>query len=199
LAEPVIRVLFQHGKFSPADTIATANALRAYSVGLVFFCVVKILGPAFYALNETKIPVIASVSAVVVNIVLNFAFIKPFGSWGLALGTAFGSMVNAIVLFVFLKKRLISFGRLKQFLSIGKIFLVTSLAGLIQWQMLSPISKMLKNTMQFNPESFISAFSGLILCLIAGASALIILSRVTHIEEAERAIDMILKKLKLKK
>ena len=199
LAEPVIRVLFQHGKFSPADTIATANALRAYSVGLVFFCVVKILGPAFYALNETKIPVMASISAVVVNIVLNFAFIKPFGCWGLALGTAFGSMVNAAVLFVFLKKRLINFGRLKQFLSIGKIVIVTSLAGFFQWKLLSPISQMLQNYFQLKPESFFIAFTGLIICLIAGSTILILISKLVRIEEAERAIDMVLKKLKLKK
>jgi putative peptidoglycan lipid II flippase len=79
LANPIIRLVFQHGRFTAADTTATAIALQAYAVGLIFFSLIKILGPAFYALDNTKTPVKASIASVIVTIALNLILIKPCG------------------------------------------------------------------------------------------------------------------------
>ncbi len=106
LAHPVIRLLFQHGRFSAADTAATAAALQAYAVGLFGFSVVKVLGPAFYALGETRVPVTASLVAVGLNIVLNLALLGPCGYWGLALGSSLASGLNALILYQVLVRRL---------------------------------------------------------------------------------------------
>src|SRR6185436_20158087 len=56
LAEPMIRVLFEHGKFGPDDTLRTAGALAAYAVGLPAFMLVKALTPGFFARQDTSTP-----------------------------------------------------------------------------------------------------------------------------------------------
>ena len=94
LAEPLISILFEHGKFTASDTAATAQALAAYSIGLAAYSAVKVLAPAFYAFGTTRGPVMASVVGVGVTIVLNLLSVRWLGFWGLALGTSAGAYVN---------------------------------------------------------------------------------------------------------
>lgn len=96
LAEPVVRVLYF--SFTESETTATAMVLSAYVVGLLPYGLVKILAPAFYGLDRPRIPLLASVCAVVVNIVFNALSYKQYGAPSLALGTAFGAMVNIAIL-----------------------------------------------------------------------------------------------------
>jgi putative peptidoglycan lipid II flippase len=95
LAQPIIQLLFEYGRFSSSDTHATAVALMAYSLGLTAYSAVKVLVPACYALGNTRIPVISSACSVAVNIGLNLIMIRPFGYWGLALGTSVTAFLNA--------------------------------------------------------------------------------------------------------
>ena len=61
---PVVRLLYERGRFTAADTQATAAALFLYSFGLVGYTGVKVLAPAFYALGAPRVPLLASVLAV---------------------------------------------------------------------------------------------------------------------------------------
>jgi putative peptidoglycan lipid II flippase len=94
LAEPLISLLFEHGKFTSADTAATAQALSAYALGLAAYSAVKVIAPTFYAFGSTRVPVIASLVGVAVTIVLNLLSVRWLGYWGLALGTSVGAYVN---------------------------------------------------------------------------------------------------------
>jgi putative peptidoglycan lipid II flippase len=95
---PVVRLLFEHGRFTPADTHATAAALSVYSLGLIGYTGVKVLAPAFYALGRPRVPLVASASAVATNIAVVLA-LSPYFSYGaIALGTALGSLVNVTIL-----------------------------------------------------------------------------------------------------
>ena len=62
-----MRVIFERGAFTPADTAATAAALQFYAIGLVGYSVVRIVSPTFYALGDSRTPVIVSVVTVLVN------------------------------------------------------------------------------------------------------------------------------------
>jgi putative peptidoglycan lipid II flippase len=106
LAPPIIALIFEHGRFTAADTEATAIALRYYAIGLVGYSVVRIISPAFYALHRSRIPVLASTISVVANISLNIVLIDVMGYAGLALGTSLAAMVNAAVQFLFLRHAL---------------------------------------------------------------------------------------------
>ncbi len=197
LAEPVVRILFQHGRFTAADTAATALALQAYATGLLFFSLVKIMGPAFYALEETKIPVQASMVAVIVNVILNLILVHPFGYWGLALGTGIGAMFNAGILYYHLEKRLGSFSRYALIPALLRIFAATVVAGLVSGVGYRLISgQIVTISSLFDPGSFMNAAVSLIIAAVAGFAILLIVSRLLRIEEADRAVAMLRRRLR---
>jgi putative peptidoglycan lipid II flippase len=98
LGVPVVRLLFERGKFHAGDTTATAAAVALYSIGLVAYTGVKVLAPAFYALGRPRVPLLASASAVATNILVILTLHARLGFRAIALGTALGSIMNAAVL-----------------------------------------------------------------------------------------------------
>lgn len=100
LATPIVRLLYEHGEFIPADTAAVAQCTLLYAAGLYCYAAVKVVAPAFYALGKSRVPLVASLSAVAANVVLNFAMFDTLGVPGLALGTALAATVNFAVLVV---------------------------------------------------------------------------------------------------
>jgi len=99
-------MLFERGAFTARDTDATAAALMCYAVGLTGYSVVKVVSPTFYALHESRKPVMVSAASVLVNAALNIAFVKRFGYLGLAVGTSVTALLNASVLLGMLRRRL---------------------------------------------------------------------------------------------
>lgn len=101
LAEPILITLFQYGALTPGDVDMAALSLRAYSLGLLAFMLVKILAPGFYARKDTKTPVKIGIVAMVANMVLNLVFVLPLmhywniGHLGLALATSVAAWLNA--------------------------------------------------------------------------------------------------------
>ena len=98
LAEPIIRLVYQYGRFTPADTRATALALAGYALGLYAYSGVKVAAPAFYALDRPRVPLVGSAAAVLTNLLLNLAFFRYLGYVGLAIGISLGAMVNLSIL-----------------------------------------------------------------------------------------------------
>jgi len=130
LATPIVRVIFERGAFTPADTAATAAALQFYAVGLVGYSIVRIASPVFYALGQSRTPVIVSASTVLINVVLNLALVRVMGYSGLALGTSIAALLNAAMLMFFLRRRLdgIEGGRVAG--SMARITVASALMGL---------------------------------------------------------------------
>ncbi|MEZ5572007.1 MAG: murein biosynthesis integral membrane protein MurJ [Halioglobus sp.] len=101
LAEPILISLFQYGALTMADVEMSALSLRAYSVGLVAFMLVKVLAPGFYARKDTATPVKIGIVAMVANMVMNLMLSLPLmylwniGHVGLALATSLAAMLNA--------------------------------------------------------------------------------------------------------
>ncbi len=111
MGRPILALLFQHGRFHAADTVATADALVMYCVGLPAFAAVGIFTRAFYALGDTRTPVRATFVAVGVNLVLNLLFVGPLAGLGLAhrglaLATSATSIMNLAQLSWGLRARL---------------------------------------------------------------------------------------------
>jgi len=131
LREPIISLLYEHGRFNHADTVNTGHALVGYSIGLFGYSAVKILAPVFYAFNETKIPVLASITSVICNVALNFALIKNYGYFGLALATSLTMLLNFLILFVFIKLRVKGLSLRKLLKTLLKIALVSVLMGAV--------------------------------------------------------------------
>jgi len=106
LAAPIVALIFEYGKFTADDTAATAAALACYAPGLIGYSAVKIAVPSFYALRDSRTPVLVSVTTVMLNVGLNLALVRVMGFQGLALGTAISAIFNASVLLLVLRKRL---------------------------------------------------------------------------------------------
>ena len=102
---PIAAALFQHGKFGAEDTLFTAQALAAFSVGLPSYILVKVLTPGFYARSDTRTPVRYATISMVVNLVLNLALIVPLRHMGPPLATAIASTVNVALLYRTLARR----------------------------------------------------------------------------------------------
>jgi len=103
LAEPLMLTLFQRGEFSQMDAHSASLSLIAYSSGLIFFMLIKVLAPGFYARQDTKTPVKIAIKAVVANMLFNLLLFKPLGHVGLALATSLSAALNASLLFIGLK------------------------------------------------------------------------------------------------
>ena len=101
----IIEVLFQHGDFDAASTALTAWALPFFAVGLSAFSMVKIIVPAFYALEDTRTPVKIAFIAMLLNIGLNVLFIRPLRNGGPALATSLSAYFNSISLLVIFCRR----------------------------------------------------------------------------------------------
>jgi putative peptidoglycan lipid II flippase len=106
LGRPIVALVFEHGKFTGVDTVQTANALAAYSIGLAGYAAVKVLSPAFYALNDARTPMLISLGSIAVNYVLNSLLVGPFGHVGLAFSTSAVALVNFAMLVLFMRRRL---------------------------------------------------------------------------------------------
>jgi putative peptidoglycan lipid II flippase len=98
LSGPVVRMLFEHGAFTAADTAATAHALMWLALGLPAHVLVKSLSPAFFARDDTRTPLLATLSGLAVTIVLAVVLGRLFGASGVAAGIAFGAWSGALAL-----------------------------------------------------------------------------------------------------
>jgi putative peptidoglycan lipid II flippase len=105
LAHPIISLVYEHGRFGGADAAATADALVFYAVGLYGYSSVKVFAPAFYALDEARIPVVGSLVGMASNVILVLALHPVLGFRGIALGTALAATANFAVLAVAWKLR----------------------------------------------------------------------------------------------
>jgi len=106
LAEPIIRLIFEHGHFSAQDTARTAEALSMYVLGLVAYASVKITVPVFYALDDTKIPVIGSFLAVAANVVTILLSIDLLQHRAIALSTSCAMFGNFLFLSIALYRKI---------------------------------------------------------------------------------------------
>ena len=112
LREPLITLLFKRGSFDDQSVNLVSWALLWYAAGLIGHNVVEILSRAFYALHDTKTPVLVGVSAMTLNIVFSFAFSSLFAriGWmphgGLALANSLATALEMTALFLFMRSRL---------------------------------------------------------------------------------------------
>jgi putative peptidoglycan lipid II flippase len=101
----IMRVLFERGAFTAADTVATADALIAFAAGLPAFVAIKVFQPSFYAREDTRTPTIQGGISVVVNIVASLALFPFIGHVGIAAATSLAAWVNAVMLVIELIRR----------------------------------------------------------------------------------------------
>src|SRR5712691_11464501 len=106
LARPIISVIYEHGRFTPEATRQTAGALQFYAIGLAAYSAVKVLAPAFYALDKRYFPMVVSIFSIIINFILNwfFMFKIGLGHRGLALSTSLVALTNFLLLYIMMRR-----------------------------------------------------------------------------------------------
>ncbi len=137
LREPIVQILFQHGRFVAESTRLTARALLYYSLGLPAFAAVKLIVPAFYSTQDTRTPVRVAVLAMLANVLLNvvflFYFFAKLKNGGPALASALAGYFNVFALFVIFRLRFGSLGTREIAASLAKIAVCAAAMGVVCW------------------------------------------------------------------
>jgi putative peptidoglycan lipid II flippase len=135
LAEPIISVLYQHGRFGSYQTAQAAGALRFYAIGLAGYAALKVLVNAFYALDRRKTPMIVSFFAVALNLLLNWIFTRGLG-WGfrgLAFSTGCVATCNFLLLYALMHHQLKRLETGRMLVMLLKVAVATLALAAICW------------------------------------------------------------------
>jgi putative peptidoglycan lipid II flippase len=177
VGQPIIRLIFEHGRFSPHATVETARALSGYAVGLVAYSAIKVVAPAFYALGRTRVPLVASLAAVLANLVWNLLTFRRLGHVGLALGTSVAATVNLAVLLVAFQlqvRHLIT----AAFLGVlARILLAAALMAAVVW----PLARWLGGIV---PPGTMGALIAALVPVVVGAGVYFFAARTLRLREA---------------
>ncbi|MCK4225110.1 MAG: murein biosynthesis integral membrane protein MurJ [candidate division Zixibacteria bacterium] len=188
-SQPVISVLFQHGKFTFLDTVATSQALMFYCIGLFAYSSVRLTASTFYSMGDTKTPVKTSAVAVGVNIILNLLLMGPLGFKGLALAASIAAMTNLFLLLKILDRRIGPLDRKDIGGTFFKILSSAALMGFVIWIYLKYFGPNLE-TAQL-PAKIV----GLLVILILGTASYFVFSYLLRLPELDRMLEL----LKIKK
>jgi putative peptidoglycan lipid II flippase len=137
-AQPLIALLFEHGRFHSGDTARTAGALVMYCIGLPAFAAIGVFSRTFYALGDTRRPMVASLTAVAVNLALNLALIGPLRHLGLdhrgiALAASLAAVANLAQLAFGLRRRLGGFEGGRIAATLLRVLAASAGVGAVLW------------------------------------------------------------------
>ena len=140
LRVPLVQVIYERGQFDATSTAMVSWALLWYVAGLVGHCLVEVLSRGYYAMQDTRTPVIVGVLAMGLNIALSFLFVRLFTYMphgGLALANSVATALESIVLMVILRKRLDGLGGKNLYSAIWKSLLASAVMGGVIWAWMS--------------------------------------------------------------
>lgn len=192
LAEPIVSVLYERGNFDAFDRLQTAVALRAYGYGLLCYAWLKVLQPAFYAIDKRWLPMLASLFALGLNLGCNwfFVFVMRWGHESLALTTSISATVNFLILF---------FAMHKCVGDIGTRDLLELLAKLAVAGVAMAAVCLLAQHFFFQDPGHLSWWlraGGLMVTVGAAAAVYFVVARVLHVVEARDALAMVTRRLR---
>lgn len=129
---PMVRLVFGASRFDWEATVLTGKTLAFFSISLFAQSLIQLLARGFYALYDSKTPVVVGIIAVFINTVLSISFISflAFPVWGLAASTSIASIVNAGLLLLFLDQKVERFDRARLILPGVKMFIASLITGI---------------------------------------------------------------------
>lgn len=192
LAEPIVSVLYERGEFDAIDRVQTAAALRAYVYGLVCYAWLKVLQPAFYAIDKRWVPMMVSFFAIAINLGLNWFFVFRLG-WGhesLALTTSITASLNFIILFLIMRRYTGDIGT-KQLLG---LLLKLLIAGAIMSSLCIAANHWVFTDL--SNSSFWYRSGALAVTIGIAAAVYFAAAKLLHITEAKEALQLVTRRLK---
>ncbi len=138
LRVPIVQTLFQSGAFSGHSTKLVADPLALLAMGLGSYALVEVLTRAFYAMQDTRTPVIAGIVIIIANIALSAAFVGRWGHTALAMSLSLTTTYEALILLVVLRNRLGGV-RLQELGWLGRLLAATIAMAVVTWSISLPL------------------------------------------------------------
>lgn len=133
LGRPIISLIYEHRSFGANDTNHTSGALACYAIGLAGYAAIKILAPAFYALNDSRTPMLISLLSMATNFVMNWMLVGVLQERGLALSTSTVALMNFALLYLIMHRRADGIESRRTAITVGKIIAASVVMGFVCW------------------------------------------------------------------
>ena len=202
LGEPIVRLIYERGKFDSTATSMTAIALVGYSIGLTGYAAIKILSPAFYALNDAKTPMIIAIASIAVNFIgsyflrewLSHYGVTPatpygYGHVGVALATSIVALVNFFALALLMRRRIKRLNGRAIFASFAKIAAASAVLSAVCYTSYHFLMN------QYGTATFTNKLAEAFVPIALGGIAFVIVAKLLRVTELEQAFGMVRRKL----
>jgi len=189
LGESMIAIVYQHGKFRAFDTHQTGLALAGYAVGLAGYSALKLIAPAFYALGDSRTPMIVSMASVLVNGLAAFTMVRVIGLGhaGLALTTSVVSTFTSLTLLLLMRAKIGGVDGREMLVSLVKILGAAAVMGLVCRAVV-----VASHTLPIAP--ILSRIADVTIGIPAGAAAFYVVAAALRVSELQETRDALLKK-----
>lgn len=179
LRAQIVRVILGSGSFDWHDTYYTAQVLGYCSISLIFQCLIPVISRAFYALEDTKTPVVISIISMIINVGLAYFMSKFYGIQGIAIAFTISNIINLILLGTSLSKKCKFKTQDKLWNFIFRV-LVNSL-------IMSVFVYLSRHLLSFavNMQKFLGIFLQLCVCTIIGLVVYFIFSIIIRVSEVD--------------
>ncbi|MDO5048200.1 MAG: murein biosynthesis integral membrane protein MurJ [Anaerococcus sp.] len=159
LAGPIVSVVFERNAFTSKDTMIVAALIASYAPNNVFQSFMDVIDRGFYAVGDSKTPVIVVIIQQVLNVILNFILINFFGLHGLAFATVISTALGSILMLYKFRKKFGAFSFKTSLISIIKILIASGLMGLIAYGVFNQLSSSL--------SQILALFIAIVLAMLA--------------------------------
>lgn len=187
LARPIISLIYERLAFTAADSMQTGLALQFYAMGLVAYAWVKVLSPAFYAIDKKWTPMVVSFGSIAMNVGLNYLFIfhLGLGHKGLALSTSLSAGMNFLVLYLLMNRHARGMQTARLFGTLSRCAAGAAILGAVCWIGLTHGAPWLNSPILWVK---IAALGGLISVAGLAYAATCFVLRVEEIHDATRIV-----------
>ena len=177
LRAQIVRLVLGTGRFDWEDTYLTAQSLGYFAIGIFAQALIPLVARAFYAVYDTKTPVIISIISVIVNIVASLILVRTMGVMGLALAFSLAAFVNILLLLVMLRWKIGNLNDRAIVTSSFKIVLLSVVMTGVVYLMLQVMSY------QVNMRTFWGIFTQASVAVIAGILVYVGLAQLLILKE----------------
>ncbi|MGE5370856.1 MAG: murein biosynthesis integral membrane protein MurJ [Solirubrobacterales bacterium] len=189
LREPVIELFFQQGRFTAADTTATAWAVLYYSLGMFAYSALQLLNRVFYSLKDTVTPVVVGICSIALNIAFSILLVPLMQHTGLALAYSLAGAANLLALLGVLKWRLhtIDGGR------ILRNFIIASAASGLMYLITRFSITRLQQMLHLSPKG--EALAAVVTGVVIGTAVYAAVILVFRLEESQLVLNLVKQRL----
>ncbi|MDA2917968.1 murein biosynthesis integral membrane protein MurJ [Desulfobacterota bacterium AH_259_B03_O07] len=189
LRVPICNILYQRGEFTELSTIYTSQALFGYALGIWAVGGIRITAPTFFSMQDTKTPVIIAFIAFIINAIIGYLLGFTFGlkHTGLALASSISSILNFVLLFIILNKRVGKIDLNDTLILCIKIAIGSILMGVVAWKISTLASWSGSDT---SIEKILIMFAS----VVGSAAVYLLISKILKIEELNSLSNLLKRK-----